>query len=398
MSTVRFFDDTPHIVRYGMHDDKTKKCWVMFWRNGVKFTINVEKEDVQNTPFYNEWVPLLRERSGGEMSLSQWVEQQWHPLCDLLITTSMPMLRQLAPKQDYWITIRDYVHTPAYKLRLKTSKDQVSIETVIEDGPTDSGAYELSPVPMETLSPPPHLQDYQSSQLHVSGKEKNWRQRPSKVALPDGRQLFFLGCERGSRDANTKQLSNSSVDAIRAQLRLSEFGATLSTDNWPSALPRVCGLVTDKSDQSPPENQTGRLQEGQQHKGHEASEQRIAGILLTWIPHGKKLATIAQDSSASQVPHLIKTSSRWKEAIDQALAFLHNHGVFVGGRADWSYVNQYSVLIDDSNQAWLNVSQLSSASGIEPEDAQAGMAMDVTAVASLFGKWFPEELARKHGS
>lgn len=395
MSAVRFFDDTPHIVRYGMHDDKTEKCWVIFWRNGVKFTIRVEKEDVQGTPFHTEWVPLLRERSRGEMPLSQWVEQQWHPLCDLLITTSMPTLRQLAPKQDYWVTIRDYVHTPAYKLRLKASKDQVSIETVIEEGPTDSGAYELSPVPMETFSPPPHLQCYQSSQLHVLGREKNWRQRPSKVVLPDGRQVFFLGSERGSRNANTKQLSNTPVDAIRAQLRISELGATISTGDWPSPLPRVCGLVTDEP---PSENQTGMLQEGRQQTGHETREQRIAGILLTWIPHGKKLATIAQDSSASQGPDLIKISSRWKEAIEQALAFLHNHGVFVGGRPDWSYTNQYSVLIDDSNQAWLNVSQLCSASGVGPEDAQAGMAMDVTAVASLFDKWLPDELVRKYGN
>lgn len=76
MSAIRYFDNVPHIVRYGMHDDKTEKCWIWFWRNGVRFHVSVDKEGVQHTPFYEQWKPLLREREQGQTTMSQWVDSQ----------------------------------------------------------------------------------------------------------------------------------------------------------------------------------------------------------------------------------------------------------------------------------------------------------------------------------
>jgi len=76
MSAIRYFDNVPHIVRYGMHDDKTDKCWIRFWRSGARFQISVDKEDVQGTPFYERWKPLLRERKHGQMSMSEWADSQ----------------------------------------------------------------------------------------------------------------------------------------------------------------------------------------------------------------------------------------------------------------------------------------------------------------------------------
>jgi hypothetical protein len=76
MSAIRYLDDVPHIIRYGMHDDKTGNCWIFFWRNGVRFRIHVDKEDLQDTTFYEKLKPLLREHARGEMPLSQWAEQQ----------------------------------------------------------------------------------------------------------------------------------------------------------------------------------------------------------------------------------------------------------------------------------------------------------------------------------
>jgi hypothetical protein len=76
MSAIRYFDNVPHIVRYGSHDDKTEKSWIWFWRNGVRFQIFVDKENVQGTTFYEQWKPLLREHEQGEVPLSQWVESQ----------------------------------------------------------------------------------------------------------------------------------------------------------------------------------------------------------------------------------------------------------------------------------------------------------------------------------
>lgn len=45
-------------------------------RNGVQFEISIDKEDVQDTQFYEEWKPLLRAYPHGEMPLSQWAEKQ----------------------------------------------------------------------------------------------------------------------------------------------------------------------------------------------------------------------------------------------------------------------------------------------------------------------------------
>lgn len=93
MSAIRFLDGVPHIVRYGMHDDRTEKCWIFFWRNGVRFKIFVDKENVQGTQFYDQWKPLLREYAHGEVPLSQWAEKQ----VSFQIThmLNMPLIRTL---------------------------------------------------------------------------------------------------------------------------------------------------------------------------------------------------------------------------------------------------------------------------------------------------------------
>jgi hypothetical protein len=75
MSTIRYFDDVPHIVRYGMQKED-EKCWIYFFRNGVRFRIFVDVSDVENTPFGEQWKPLLREHERGKRPLSQWVENQ----------------------------------------------------------------------------------------------------------------------------------------------------------------------------------------------------------------------------------------------------------------------------------------------------------------------------------
>lgn len=393
MSAVRYFDRVPHIVRYGMHDEKDEKCWIKFWRNGVRFTINVRKEDVQGTDFYSQWKPLLRESSRHELSLSDWVEQQWHPLCDLLITTSMPMLRQLAPDQDYWVTLRDYLHTPAYQLKLIATEDQRRVEAMVEAGPTDTGAYNFEPVSSSKLPLPVKLPYYQSSQLTVIGKEKDWRQTPAKVSLPDGRMLFFLGCEMGTRNSRTEQITNSSLDAICAKLKMYELEArSTSGAKWPGALPRVCGLVVDHP---LVKDASGTLQEEMQRESVAKSEQRIAGILLTWIPHGKTLRQIIQQSTAPQTSDLLKRSVNWRKQIIEALVCLHQNAVFFGGREDWPFINQFSVLIGDGEQVWLDSSHVSSTDDIDSEEARAGMTMDTQACVRLFDDWLPGELAKK---
>jgi hypothetical protein len=308
----------------------------------------------------------------------------------------MPTLIELAPKQEYWTTLRDYIHTPAYRLRLIASDDRTKILTKVEEGPTDTvtGAYELKPASKDKLALPTNVKLYQSSDLRVLNREKDWRQRPAKVSTPEGNVFFFMGCEGDTRDSKTAPLKNRSLDAIRAQLKLMEALTGKSSVNLPGNIPQVCGIVVDGS---APDDLPGSLpQEGGQESA--SSEERIAGLLLTWIPQGKTLTQTAQAIAKSDDLDIETKSQAWKAQVGIALEYLHQSGVFVGGRDDWPYLNQYTVLIDGHGEAWLNVSYNSPAADVSAEEAQTGMKRDEQALVKLFEEWLPEEVAKKRSA
>jgi hypothetical protein len=307
----------------------------------------------------------------------------------------MPTLIELAPKREYWTTLRDYIHTPAYRLRLIASDDRTEILTKVEEGPTDTvaGAYELKPASKDKLALPTKVKLYQSSDLHVLNREKDWRQRPAKVSTPDGTAFFFMACEGDTRDSMTAPLKNRSLDAIRAQLKFME-ALTGQSSVLPGNIPQVCGIVVDDSasDESP-----GSLpQEGTQDSA--SSEQQIAGLLLTWIPRGKTLAQTAQALAKSDDIDIEAKSQAWKSRIGTALGYLHQSGVFVGGREDWAYLNQYTVLIDGHDEAWLNVSYNAQTADVSAEEAETVMKRDEQALVKLFEEWLPEEVAKKRNA
>ena len=127
MSAVRYSNDVPHIVRYGMHDEMEEKCWILFWRNGTQFIIHVDKEDMYGTAFYPIWRPLLRETPEEGETIMDHMQKQWHALCDLIIFHSMVAREKVAPVKPYWITLRDYLHTPGYVLKLVMDKEAGSV-------------------------------------------------------------------------------------------------------------------------------------------------------------------------------------------------------------------------------------------------------------------------------
>jgi len=282
MSAVRFFDNIPHIVRYGMHDDKGDRSWIWFWRCGVRFTIHADGKDFgDNTDFYNQWKPLIREHPKGKQSMAQFAETQWHPLCDLVISTAMSTLQRLAPDREYLMTLRDYLHTPVYRLRLIASEDRTSIETKIEEGPTypEVGAYDMKPVSRAAFLLPEDLPIFQSSELRVLGMDIDWRQRPAKVCSTseDDRVFSFLACEqdvrRGGRDA---PVVNYSIDHIRSRLEKLRTMAACEAEEAEG----VCGVVMDYS----PLVSGTASQDGEQTDEADGSrEQRVAGLLLPWV-------------------------------------------------------------------------------------------------------------------
>jgi hypothetical protein len=295
----------------------------------------------------------------------------------------MPTLDQLAPDREYWTTLYDYLHTPAYRLRLLTSSPQSEVVAKVEEGPTDTRAYELEPVASQTLPQPAGIQLYRSHDLRVLNREKDWRRGPQKISTKDGNVFFFLGCERGSRDAKTQQISNRSLNAIRAQLKLMETHRGASP---PEGIPQVCGIVTDSF------SIEGYSGSALSHA--DGSEQHIAGILLTWIPQGKNLVQTVPSLAALDETEVKLKIRAWIERVGGAIKYLHNKGVFLGGREDWRYLNQYTVLVDAHMQPWLDVSYASWKADVSAEEAEAGDTADGLALVHLFVDWLPQEVAK----
>jgi hypothetical protein len=275
MTALRHFDSIPHIVRYGSYGDKSKTSHLWLWRCGVQFTIHADGKDFQETDFYSRWRPLVREHPAAEQTMEDFAQNQWYPLCDLILSTAMPALQRLAPDREYWATLQDYIHTPRYTLRLVASGDRAGIETRVEDGPVDcgTGAYGLTPVSRDMFSLMGDLQTFQSSELRVLGMdEHDWRRRPAKVCLGDGRVFEFLACERdldnGMRDASAV---DSSVGHIRT--RLERFRDEMKASKETGGV-HVCGVVLDCVPLT-----CGSKDEGQ--------EQRVAGLLLPWASKDK---------------------------------------------------------------------------------------------------------------
>lgn len=305
----------------------------------------------------------------------------------------MPTLKQLAPEREYWTTLRDYLHSPAYWLRLAACDNQADIATKIEEGPKDTGAYNLEPVSPDVLPHPAGIQLYQSQDLHVLNREKDWRRGPAKVSTWDGSTFYFLGCQQGSRNAATQQISNASLDAIRAQLKFMEAHIRGPGAAPLEGIPQVCGLVMD----SPISQEVPGPLPQKLHQSNKArnSEQRIAGILLTWIPQGKTLVQIVPAlANLNEVE--VKTKIRaWTAVIGTAIKHLHRNGVYLGGREDWYYLNQYTVLIDAHWHPWLDVSHASWAVDVSSEEAEAGKHRDALALIRLLVDWLPHQVAQK---
>src|SRR5690349_4924252 len=116
MSTIRHFDSIPHIVRYGMQDEEKGESWTLFYRNATCFTVDVSREDVQETPFGQKWLELNKENRARD-GVKKWVEA-WNEHCDCVITQCMPVLLELAPPSRQWKTLEDHLRTPTYRLRL----------------------------------------------------------------------------------------------------------------------------------------------------------------------------------------------------------------------------------------------------------------------------------------
>ncbi|KAF7193159.1 hypothetical protein HII31_05503 [Pseudocercospora fuligena] len=382
MSAIRYFDSIPHIVRGGMHDEKGEKCFIHFWRCGVRFWIDVEGEDIRGTSFYEKWKPLIQEHDHKKVSLKELTERQWHPLCDLVISTSMVLLKELAPEKEYWTTLDNYLHCPAYRLRIKAipGKDAVQVERVVGEGPKLTGAYNMAPAPFEDCHPLPNndLPKFRSTDLVVLDRDQDWRQPPHKVQAPDGKIYYFKACEQSAMHMPEKKVVNQSLDAIAAHLSIYEH--MLGQDLEPlQGVLTFQGLVTCNCvDVGKHEVQMGKA--------------GIAGILLPWIAKGRTLFELCRDVDEAGKDRILAKKDGWKTQIKSAVDGLHERGVFLGGRKDWAYLNYHTVMIDVDDRAWLTAGLLSVAEDAK-EAASEGIERDDRAVEELFEEWLPAQLS-----
>jgi hypothetical protein len=392
MSTVRYFDDIPHIGRYGMCNEEDGTSWTHFYRNGIRYTIHVDEKDVHGTAFHSIWKPLL----GAYLEPGEPILDSYNKFFDLIVSHSLTTLREITPDRPYWITLRDYLHTPAYDLKLVSDNTETDgVRAEISKGPEDVVSYEFRPFPAATFKNMPEtIPEYRSDNLIVLDKETDWRVPPHKFRTSDGLICYFKACERSSRLVQTGKVTNRSLDSIEAHLRLFKCSQE-KHDAYPARRSTVLGIVTDTPfvpDESDPV--TG---EESQHDDQK-NQALVAGIILSapTSSHSQTLAkVIAQTETTDDI--FFETSRRWRCQIEKEVAHLHSIGIYWGGRDDWNYINQYTVLIDaESGDASLSLDTAALFYDSTSEDICTKLtAMDNNAIEALFEGWLPEELSRK---
>lgn len=214
MSTVRYINNVPHIFRYGRQDEGS--TWHQFWRNAVRFDITCRKDDIAGTAFEQEWSALCTGQDT-DPPPPNWVET-YNCLCDLVATQCQPLLNTLAPRVGgrRWVTVEDYLRTPAYKLEMY--KDPTTGEAVahVVDGPTIQPAYEMRLCPMSIFGDLfAGVGRVRASEVVVQEQGVDYRQPPSMVIDPNtGAACRFKRTERPVRSVETGEVSNPSIAGI----------------------------------------------------------------------------------------------------------------------------------------------------------------------------------------
>jgi hypothetical protein len=183
MSGVHTLDGVPYTFRYGMTDEEGGKTWRIVGRNGVGFSVHVDRSDIAGTPFETEWSKYCVE-DHSENSDVKAILARSSEFCDFTLTKMSSMLQELAPMGSrHWMTLEDWLWTPEYKVRFM--KDDVhgdALPKVIE-GPTITPAFELRPQPLSLLQWPEGLPRIHASDIVILDHEKDLRLAPSKVEV-----------------------------------------------------------------------------------------------------------------------------------------------------------------------------------------------------------------------
>ena len=212
MSAIRIIDNVPHIFRYSREDEGY--TWHQFWRNATRFEIMCKQEDIAGTAFERDWTAVRAEL---DQMPRDWVPK-YERLCNLIAGQCQSTLERLAPTEGgrRWVTIEDYLRTPAYSLEMHVEPATGDAVARVVDGPTAQPAYEMRLFPMSTFDGLlDGLRRVTAEDVVVREHEVDYRQPPSKVIIPDTQAAcLFKRTQRPVRSVETGEVSNPSIDGI----------------------------------------------------------------------------------------------------------------------------------------------------------------------------------------
>lgn len=327
MTIIKYFDNTPHIVRFGTTNDNPGKTEVQLWRNGKHFVLTVDQADVQGTEFERQWIPLLNPESMESFASC------WSQLCDLVISNCLEVLQRLAPHTSaYWSTLYDYLHVDSYTLKLqcRASGSGSDVDVVVHDGPTSTSAYEMQPTAWNTFNIPDDLPIFESQHVIPLNHKQDPKGPPKKVRLPDGKVAFFLRCETSRRHIVDGTTSNDSHRSIAAHLSLHSL--QIPRNDTYARIPNVLGVLSDRH---------SSVANGQQQE-----ETKMAGLFLEWI-EGFRLINVGL------YPDILYNSGsrhkKWKEQVTALIEEMHRISPSLEAN-----INPYCMIIDrNDGHTWM---------------------------------------------
>ncbi|KAK3672874.1 hypothetical protein LTR78_007227 [Recurvomyces mirabilis] len=228
MPTVRYLEDVAHVVLSGKLDGEAKTSSMTLMRNGKRFHITVHAEDVQDSPFEQDWKAIVKESDQGMVPAVAW--SRWDPQCDLIINQSMVTLKRLAPTQPHWKTLHNYLHMPSYNVKLALDPDSDVVGGQVLGGSVDEPGYNFQPIHVDSMKTSSgRLPLYKAEDLVVIDAGKDLVMKPCKTQ-------HFLGFVKSGKSADTGEENNSSFTAINAYLQLHELAPinqTLTVQEFP---------------------------------------------------------------------------------------------------------------------------------------------------------------------
>ncbi len=191
-----------------------------FTENGTNFTIHVDEKDVSGT----KPTSALEAAARDEPKESESLTDDYNKFFDLVVSHSLSTLQEIDSAKTHWITLRDYLHTPAYDLKLVSdSTGTDGVRAVVTKGPESVGAYEFQPTTTTFKNMPHTIPKYSSSDLIVLDKEADWRMPPHKVRTTDGLICYSKLANKAVHMSRLGEETNASLDSIESHLRLYKY-------------------------------------------------------------------------------------------------------------------------------------------------------------------------------